>query len=125
MDKRDDIYLGEALTAFESFAQQLQVYMTIICHPNRTSKKSDGNYECPDVYDLNGGPVWNARSTNITMYHRPFYQTNKQDQTCEFHSKKIKKQMLSGIPGVAVLHYDRRTGRFYDNGYNPLEDFKL
>lgn len=125
MDKRDDIYLGEALTAFESFAQQLQVYMTIICHPNRTSKKSDGNYECPDVYDLNGGPVWNARSTNITMYHRPFYQTNKQDQTCEFHSKKIKKQMLSGIPGVAVLHYDRRSGRFYDNGYNPLEDFKL
>lgn len=121
MDKRDDIYLGEALTEFELFAQQHNVYMTIIAHPNRTGKKQDGNYECPDVYDLNGGPVWNARATNICAYHRPFYQTDKADVTCEFHSKKIKKQMLSGVPGSCTLMYDRVNGRFYDQGFSPLD----
>lgn len=125
MDKRDDIYLGESLTEIESFAQQMQVYMTIVAHPNRTNKKPDGNYEAPDVYDLNGGAVWNARATNITCYHRPFYQTDKSNPTAEFHSKKIKKQMLSGIPGTALLVYDRRKGRFYDNGFSPLDSFTL
>ena len=103
MSKRDDIYLGETLSEIESFLQQMNVYGTIVAHPNRTSKNPDGNYECPDVYDFNGGPVWNARATNILIYHRPFYQTDKSDPTCEFHSKKIKKQMISGLPGTVVL----------------------
>jgi twinkle protein len=60
MQKRDDIYLAECLTKFERFAQQHGVYMTIIAHPNRTQKDDDGNYKSPDVYDINGGPVWNA-----------------------------------------------------------------
>jgi twinkle protein len=120
MNKRDDIYLGETLSKFERFAQAHQVYMTIIAHPNRTSKNEDGNYGCPDVYDLNGGPVWNARATNIIAYHRPYYQTDKADAAFEFHSKKIKKQMLSGIPGVVSGRYNRYTGRFLINECNPL-----
>jgi hypothetical protein len=120
MQKRDDIYLAECLTKFERFAQQHGVYFTVIAHPNRTQKDEQGNYKAPDIYDINGGPVWNARSTNITCYHRPFYGVDKSDPTCEISSKKIKRQMISGIPGTTVLTYDRRTGRFFDNGYNPL-----
>lgn len=122
MQKRDDIYLAETLTNFERFAQQQNIYLRIIAHPNRTVKKEDGNYACPDVYDLNGGPVWNARATNICMYHRPFWGTDKSDPAAEFHSKKIKRQMISGLPGMAAIDYDRRTGRFYDNGFNPLDN---
>jgi len=128
MDKRDDIYLGEVLSKFERFAQQHGIYFTVICHPNRTRKKKDkqgnedANYDCPDVYDLNGGPTWNARSTNICVYHRPFWGSDKNDPTAEFHSKKIKRQMISGIPGACSLDYNRKTGRFYDGGYSPLDN---
>jgi hypothetical protein len=122
MQKRDDIYLAETLTDFERFAQQQNIFLRIITHPNRTVKKEDGNYTCPDIYDLNGGPVWNARATNICMYHRPFWGTDKSDPAAEFHSKKIKRQMISGLPGVAMLDYDRRTGRFYDQGFSPLDN---
>lgn len=120
MSKRDDIYLSETLSKFERFAQQHDIYLTIICHPNRTKKLEDGNYECPDVFDLNGGPVWNARATNLVVYHRPNYQVDKSDPTFEFHSKKIKKQMLSGLPGTVTGTYNRRIGRFFINGTNPL-----
>lgn len=125
MQKRDDVYLAEALTKFERFAQQYQVLLTIITHPNRTGKKEDGNYEAPDVYDLNGGPVWNARSTNIYTYHRPYYSTNPNDPTCELIFRKIKDQSLMGVPGTVTLDYDRETFRFYDNGYNPLTNFEI
>lgn len=125
MAKRDDIYVAETLTVFERFAQLHDILLTIICHPNKTSKNSEGNYEAPDVYDLNGGPVWNARSSNICAYHRPFYSTDPQDATCELIYRKIKDQDLMGIPGKVTLQYDRRKFRFYDNGFNPLDKFKL
>ncbi len=122
MSKRDDVYLAEILTDFERFAQQHGVFLRIIAHPKQTQKNSDGNYNCPDVYDLVGGSSWNARATNICFYHRPYWGTDKTDPTAEFHSKKIKRQMISGLPGTAVLDYNRKTGRFYDAGYCPLDD---
>lgn len=125
MNKRDDVYLAEALTVFERFAQNHQVLSTIITHPNKTSKEEDGNYKAPDVYDLNGGGVWNARSTNICVYHRPYFTTNPADTTCEIIYRKIKDQELMGIPGTVTLQYDRETFRFYDNGFSPLTNFKL
>lgn len=123
MAKRDDVYLAEALTRFERFAQIHQILLTIIAHPNRTSKNSDGNYEAPDVYDINGGPVWNARSSNICAYHRPYYSTDPKNSTCELIFRKIKDQDLCGVPGTVSLTY--KNYRFYDNGYSPLDGFKL
>lgn len=125
MAKRDDIYLAEALTRFERFAQIHQVLLTIIAHPNKTSKNTEGNYEAPDIYDINGGPVWNARSSNIATYHRAYYTTNPEDPSCEVIFRKIKDQEIMGMPGTVSLRYDRNTYRFLDNGFSPLTDFKL
>jgi len=122
-NRRDDQYIGDILSKFSRFAKDNNVYFIIIAHPKGGFKKlPDGNYECPDVYDLSGGAIWNAKIDNILMYHRPFYQTNKNDTTCEFRSQKIKKQMLNGIPGNVTLDYDRNTGRFFDNGYSPFQE---
>lgn len=125
MAKRDDIYLAETLTKFERFAQTHRIYFTVVAHPNKTQKDASGTYTVPDVYDLNGGAVWAARATNIVVYHRPNFGVDKSDPTCELHSKKIKRQMISGIPGVAQIDYNRKTGRYYDSGYNPLTELFL
>ncbi len=120
MSKRDDIYLAETLSKFERFAQQMGIYFTVIAHPKGTAKQSDGNYSRPDAYDLVGGSVWNSRPTNLFVYHRPFYVTDKSDPTCEITSLRIKRQMISGFPGTSFLSYDRKSGRFFDNNRNPL-----
>jgi hypothetical protein len=125
MVKRDDVYLAEALTTFERFAQQHQVLLTIVTHPNRTTKGEDGNYKAPDIFDLNGGPVWSARASNLYTYHRPNYSTSPADSTCEIIYRKIKDQDLMGVPGTVTLQYDRNKYRFYDNGFNPLDSFRL
>lgn len=119
--KREDIFLAEQLIMFERFAQQQQVYFTIVAHPTKTPVQEDGNYRRPTPYDLLGGSTWNARATNILVYHRPYYNTNPTDPTCEITSCKIKRQMLSGTPGSVAWTYDRKRGRFFENGFNPLE----
>jgi len=117
---RDDHYLDETLTMFKRFALDNNVFFQIVAHPNKLSKEKDGNYPCPGVYDLAGGAMWNNKMDNILAYHRPNYQTNPEDTMSEFHSQKIKKQMLNGKPGMVALDYHRQTGRFYESGFNPL-----
>lgn len=119
-NKREDIFLAEQLVTFERFAQQQQVYLTIVAHPGKSGMQEDGNYKKPTPYDLLGGATWNARATNILIYHRPYYLTDPKNPVCEITSSKIKRQMLSGAPGSVEWTYDRRSGRFYENGFNPL-----
>ena len=96
---RDDQYIGEFLSVQKRFALLNNIFMIIIAHPKTMRKDSNGNYPCPDVYDLAGGAMWNNKCDNILSYHRPNYQTDKYDPVCEFRSQKIKKQGINGIPG--------------------------
>jgi hypothetical protein len=117
---RDDHYLDVTLSKFKKFALDNNVFFHVVAHPNKLMKEKDGNYPCPGVYDLAGGAMWNNKMDNILAYHRPNYQTNPTDTLSEFHSQKIKKQMLNGKPGMVQMDYHRSTGRFYCNGMNPL-----
>jgi twinkle protein len=117
---RDDHYLDSVLTKFKRFALDNNVFFHVVAHPNKLMKEKDGNYPCPGVYDLAGGAMWNNKMDNILAYHRPNYQTNPQDSISEFHSQKIKKQMLNGKPGMIALDYHRASGRFFEAGFNPL-----
>lgn len=119
--KRDDIYISNFLTKEKRFALEHDVYKIIVAHPkSNLRKKDDGNYECPDVYDLAGGAMWNNKCDNILCTYRPFFSTDRQDTTVEFHSQKIKKQKLIGVPGEATLGFDRMSNRYLENGVSPL-----
>ena len=87
-----DKYLEWVLTLFSRFAQINNVYFWIVAHPVKMQKGADGNYPCPDVFDLSDGAMWSNKMDNILVYHRPFAQTDPQNPTCEFHSKKIRRQ---------------------------------
>jgi hypothetical protein len=57
---RDDIYISSFLTKEKRFALNNNIYKIIIAHPRGSVlKDKQGNYECPDVYDLAGGAMWN------------------------------------------------------------------
>ena len=74
--------------------------------------RSDGNYPCPDVFDLADGAMWNNKADNILIYHRPFAQTTPDNPLCEFHSKKIRRQKIVGIKGSFEFELNRSTRRY-------------
>lgn len=116
-----DKYLEWVLTDFSRFAVLNDVYFWIIAHPKLIDKGGDGNYKCPDVFDVNDGAMWNNKMDNILVYHRPFAQTKPQDPTCEFHSKKIRRQKTVGKKGSSVFQMYFSKRRFTFTGGDPLE----
>jgi hypothetical protein len=109
---RTDKYLETLLADFSRFAKKNDVYFWVIAHPKLMERDRSGNYKCPDVFDINDGAMWNNKMDNITVYHRPFAQTDPKSPVAEFHSKKIKKKSV-GRKGFVMVEYiwDRR--RFF------------
>ena len=97
------------------------VYFWIVAHPIKMAKASDGNYPCPDVYDLSDGAMWSNKMDNILVYHRPFAQTDPQNPICEFHSKKIRRQKVVGKKGFIMFEMLFKTRRYFFDGFDPLQ----
>ena len=119
-----DKYLEWVLSLFSRFSQVNNVYFWIIAHPKLMVKSANGNYPCPDVFDIADGALWNNKLDNILVYHRPFAQTEPQNPICEFHSKKIRRQKIVGKKGFSVFEMYFKTRRFFFNGFDPLQ-YKL
>lgn len=118
---RTDQYLETFLGDFARFVQINNVYGIIVAHPNKGHKDQTGNYPCPDVFDLAGGAMWNNKMDNILIYHRPFFQTDPNNPTCEFHSKKIRRQRSVGKRGFFLFEMIFAQRRFFFNGSDPMQ----
>lgn len=121
---REDKYLEVVLGEFLKFAQLNNVFFIVIAHPKTMHKEKDGSYPCPDIFDLSGGAMWNNKADNVLVYHRPNHHLDPNDTTCEFHSKKIRRQKIVGVKGTIAFDFIRTKRRFYFNGSSPLEDEK-
>jgi hypothetical protein len=118
---RTDKYLETLLADFSRFAKKNDVYFWVIAHPKLMERDRSGNYKCPDVFDVNDGAMWNNKMDNITVYHRPFAQTDPSSPLAEFHAKKIKKKSV-GRKGFVMIEYiwDRR--RFFIEGRDFIQE---
>ena len=58
---------------------------------------------------------------NILVYHRPYAQTDPQNPTCEFYSKKIRRQKVVGKKGFIVFEMFFKTRRFLFEGSDVLQ----
>jgi hypothetical protein len=101
---RTDKYLETFLADCARFAQKNDVYFWIIAHPKSMQKDKSGNYECPDVFDIADGAMWNNKMNNIMVYHRPFAQIDTNNPLAEVHFKKIKKKSV-GKRGFMTIEY--------------------
>lgn len=126
---RDDKYLETLLSDFGRFAVINNVFFVVVAHPHKLRKDGD-EYPMPDVFDLAGGAMWNNKADNILVYHRPNWSKDPTDRTCQFRSRKIRRQKIVGIPGMIEFEYNRNQRRFVfgdceinkaDLGYRPRE----
>lgn len=121
---RTDQYLEAILGKWQRFSQKNNVYSFIVMHPKQVNKLSNGNYECPDAFDMAGGAMWNNKLENLLIYHRPFGQTDPNNPLAEFHTKKIKRQKIVGRKGHIEVQYVRSTRRFEINGFDVIQKIK-
>lgn len=113
---REDQYLSRFLTHQKKFSQKFDVFMIIVTHPKSgLTKNNQGDYSCPDVYDLSGGAMWGNKCDDIVCIYRPFASSNKSDTTVKFISQKIKKRKLCGDPGEVLLDFNIESGRYMEN----------
>lgn len=118
---RTDKYLETLLADFARFAQKNDVFFWIIAHPKAMKKDGTGNYECPDVFDINDGAMWNNKVSNILVYHRPNAQREPTDPKAEVWFKKIKKKPV-GRRGMIEIEYDWNKRRFFIDGRDLVQD---
>ena len=118
---RSDKYLEFILSDFSRFAQSNNVYFTIIAHPTKLRKLDDGNYPCPDVFDIADGAMWNNKMDNILIYHRPLRGVDPTNPSCELHAKKIRRQKIVGVPGILEFELKPKSRRFLINGIDYME----
>lgn len=117
---RSDKYLETVLGDFARFAQANNIYFIIITHPTKLGKQENKNYPCPDVFDIADGAMWNNKSDNIIVFHKPFAQTMPDDPTCELHAKKIRRQKTVGKKGFIEIQYVRKKRRFEIDGHDGM-----
>jgi twinkle protein len=124
---REDQYISLFLTNEKKFALKHNIYKMIVAHPKGTVRTvqegwNKGNFDCPTVYDLSGGAMWNNKCDNIMAVYRPTYTTMNENGRVEVRVQKIKKQRLVGVPGIAIFDYHRMSGRYKDeHGNSPLD----
>jgi len=107
-----DKYLESFLSSYAKFAKDNNVFGCIVAHPkNPKAKNSTGDYDCPEVFDVADGAMWNNKMDDILVYHRPYAWTNPEKTECELHSKKVRRQ-YKAKKGTAFFHFDRRTRRY-------------
>jgi twinkle protein len=119
---RDDRYLEVTLADFKRFAQVNDVPFLVVAHPKGGLKKDPkGNYECPDVYDLAGGAMYNNKMDNILIYHRPYRGEDPSSSVAEMHSKKIRRQKVVGKLGKIEFKLKPYSRRFLFNDVDHME----
>ena len=117
---RSDKYLETFLADCSRFAQLNNVYFTIVAHPHKMQKDSTGNYPCPDVFDIADGAMWNNKMDNILVYHRPDHQKNPDSNSCELHTKKIRRQRVVGKKGVVYFALQKGFRRYLFDSGDPM-----
>jgi hypothetical protein len=117
---RSDKYLETFLADCSRFAQLNNVYFTIVAHPHKMQKDSTGNYPCPDVFDIADGAMWNNKMDNILVYHRPEHQKNPDSNSCELHTKKIRRQRVVGKKGVVYFALQKGFRRYLFDSGDPM-----
>lgn len=116
---REDKYLEVHLGNFNRFAVQNDVFFFIVAHPKSMTKKGE-DYPAPDALNVAGGPMWNNKCHNVLTYHRPFANSDPDNNTCEFHARKIKKQKIVGKKGWKEFTFNSDTRRFEFKNTDPM-----
>lgn len=101
-------YVSFVLTEVTKLARSTDAHIWLVVHPAKIQRNRDGTRPVPGPYDISGSAHWYNKADNIITVHRD--QVEGQD--VEIHVQKVRFKNLGHV-GLAVLKYDKVTGRYF------------
>ena len=121
---RADNILHRAFADVNLMAKDTDSVWIWIAHPKSMTRPigEDSTPRVVSAFDLAGGAAWYNSMDFIGSYHRPNIHIKYSDPMGEFHSLKIRKQQLVGLPGsFENIEFLFRSNRFYFDGVCPVD----
>lgn len=103
-------YVSEIIAKVKRFAASRGVHVWFVAHPAKLYRDKEGNMPVPSLYDISGSAHW-ANKADIGIAVERDYAEGSVD--VRIHVKKVRFKAV-GKQGVALLHFDRATGRYSD-----------
>jgi twinkle protein len=106
-DTNETKYISQQLDKISMFCEINNVHCFLVAHPTKISKKEDGTYYVPNLYNISGSAnFFNKTAIGISSYK------NLVTGLSEVYIQKVKFKHW-GITGMVALAWDKVTGRYY------------
>jgi len=119
--EREDLYISRFMSKLKRFAIKHNVAVHLVAHQVTPAFKAGENYPQPNAYKIKGGGTFADKADNVVIVWREHRNTDQSNTEVKFISQKIKKQKLTGIPGEAIIDFDRRKNRYSYFDKCPLD----
>jgi twinkle protein len=114
-------YVSQTLSDVINWVRDHNCHLWLVAHPSKMQKNKDGKLPVPTPHDVSGSAhFWNKADNCITVWRD---QSDYLNQDVHVHVQKVRFKNIGRI-GVALLKYDRVTGRYFESQSNVM-DFKL
>ncbi len=109
-----DQYLSAILGMVDRWCKNHNTYTLIVHHTSKVSKNGlEKDFPMPDVYQTNGGAMWNNKAYLQYCVHRPHKYSDPTDNSVTINIQKVKKRGRMGMEGEVELKLDNSTKWYY------------
>jgi twinkle protein len=103
-------FINKFLTKLTIFKQKYDIHIFLVAHPRKMSKKDNGEYEIPSLYDIAGSAnFYNQVDNGITVYR------DYKNQLTKVLVQKVKFRHIGEL-GEAQFKYNLQNGRYSEVG---------
>lgn len=124
-DKSNDSELSKiksVLTKLTMFAQMNNVIIFLVVHPKKMSKKDNGDFEMPTLYDCSGSADFRNQTHDGFTIYRHFSNDNDgtiDENDVDFAVQKVKMKFQGEMNGFERFRFDVPSGRYHAKDQNP------
>ena len=97
-------YVNASIRRFKRFARRFDVHLTIVAHPTKLARQSDGKLPMPTLYDISDSAAWANKADIGIIVHRDESRTLVKVAKSRYHEK-------IGTPGQAELTFSDFNNR--------------
>lgn len=111
----EHLYIARFMMERIDFCRTEDLSYHLVAHQVTPKQNAEtGNFPKPNLYNIKGGGTFSDSTDNVLAGWRPERGSDPRSTLMNFISDKVKKQRLVGIPGMSLIDYNRKDGRYWE-----------